>query len=445
MKKYIYLFLISVVALGFNSCSDDDDNAPGNPVINANNSFNTSNKVLFGDSLPFKINVSDSEVPLSTLKVRLYYSEEIVSETVIRTKTNGDYSGKIFIPYYANIPNGTATLKLVLQNIHLTITEQEFDLPVQRPDFPYLTFVSSEGEYKMNRIGLYEYEAKDNFPEKINGYIKSPIVGSNGNEIFFGWEDNAIIQGSQTSIPFSYFSAGEYSISFNTLNYEAAPFIVNYVINDVTMTRIDENNYKAEISLTQGQDVEVTGISDFSNWWIDEDFFNKSGANLKFKPISGKYRITADFSLKYLKVEAMQGSNVAGLQSDGSGAIWIIGDSQGKPAYSNSGWDPNKAICMAPMGNGKYQTSFVAGKTITSKAINFVFFHVKDWSPSFGPETLSVNSELVIIGKGKDVNGVDKGNIALADGKTLTDGKTYVFVVDVSAGIDKAVLTVEEK
>ena len=41
---------------------------------------------LFGDSLPFTIKASDIDVPLSTLKAQLFYGEEQVSETVIRTK-----------------------------------------------------------------------------------------------------------------------------------------------------------------------------------------------------------------------------------------------------------------------------------------------------------------------------------------------------------------------
>lgn len=40
-------------------------------------------------------------------------------------KVNGqDYTGKIYVPYLANIPNGTATLKFILQNINFTITEK---------------------------------------------------------------------------------------------------------------------------------------------------------------------------------------------------------------------------------------------------------------------------------------------------------------------------------
>jgi hypothetical protein len=102
MKKSIYITLALAGILSMNSCNDDEF-PPGNPSmeIKAENA-----DALFGDSLPFTIKASDVDVPLSTLKAQLFYGEEQVSETVIRTKTSGsDYTGKIYIPYYANIPN----------------------------------------------------------------------------------------------------------------------------------------------------------------------------------------------------------------------------------------------------------------------------------------------------------------------------------------------------
>jgi hypothetical protein len=441
MKKYIYIILIISVALGFNACSDDDDKVPGNPVINAKTNFSSA---MFGDSLQFTIDVSDNDVPLSTLKVRLFYSDDMVAETVIRTKTNGEYTGKIFVPYYANIPNGTATLKLVLQNIHLTITEQEFDLPLTRPDFPYLTLVTSDEEYRMERVGLYEYAATEDFPVKVKGYIKAPAIGDNGNEITFGWEDNQITQHSESSIPFSNSHAGEYTITFNTLSYEAAPFIISYSINDETMIRVDDNNYKVEMDFNQGDEIVVGGIDDFSDWWIDQDFFDKNGDKLTFKPIIGKYRITANFTLKYLRVEAMSGSSLATLQSDGTGAIWIIGDNIGKPSLGNTtGWDTGKGLCMTPIGGKKYQVTLVAGTNVSTDATNFKFFHQRDWGGEFGHTTITSQSDLILIGDGTGGHG--DGNLYLADGKSLTAGNTYVLTVDVSEGIDKAVLTVVEK
>lgn len=440
MKIFIYISLLSVAL--FLSCSDDDsDKKTGNPTMNIQTEFSNA---MFGDSLPFKVNVSD-DVPLSTLKVKLYYGEKIVSDVVIRTKTEGEYSGKIFVPFLKEIPDGIAKLEFVLQNINFTTTDKTYELLLIRPQYPYLTFVTKDKEYRMERIGENRYALTTNLPQKIKGFIKSPTVTSIGNSINFGWEDNGISQGSTNDITFSNLTSGEYTILFNTFDYTAAPFIVAYAINGTEMEKIDDDNFKIDLQLTKGQEVKVDGIDGFDEWWVDQDFFSKNDDKLIFNAIDGKYRISADFSLKYLKVEVMDGENLASLKADGTGTIWLIGDSQGKPSLKNTGWDPQKGVCMVPMGNGIFQITFVAGETIIADRVNFVFFHTKDWAPSFGPETLTVNSEVFIIGQGQSVNGVDKGNIALAPGKTLTKGKAYKFVIDVSQGIDKATLMVTEK
>ncbi len=439
MKLYKYYLATLLSVLLCLSCSDDNE-SQGNPTIDFKTEFGSA---MFGDKLPFKVDVAD-DVPLSTLKARIYFGEEMVSETVIRTKTEGEYAGDVYIPYYKNIPNGVVKLQFVLQNIRFTTVEKTYDLQVTRPEYPYLTFVTADKEYKMTHKDGYNYEVTETFPQKIKGYIKAPIITDNGTEQTFGWENNEIKEGSTELITFSEFSAGEYSITFNTFDYTAAPFIVAYTINEQVMEKVDDNNFKLDLDLTQGQEITIGGISDFNEWWIDQDFFNKEGDKLTFKPIAGKYRLSIDLTLNYLKAEVMTGDNLASLNSDGTGAIWLIGDSQGKPSYANSGWDPMKATCMVPMGNGKYKITFVAGKTILPDKVNFVFFHLKGWDKSFGPETLTVNSDLIIIGQGQDVNGVDKGNIALKEDKKLTEDKAYTFVIDVSKGIDKAVLTVEE-
>lgn len=440
MKKIIYLMFILAGAVFFNSCSDNDDNAPGNPVMDIKTTFGSA---LFGDSLPFTVNVSDGQVPLSTLKVQIYYGEEMVSEKVIRTKTDGEYSGKIFVPYYANIPNATATLRVVLQNIHFTITEKSFDLPLSRPDFPYLTLVTADKEFRMERTGLYEYAIEQDFPMKMPGYIKAPVVGTNGNEITFGWEESAVIQGSTTNIPYSNFP-GTYAITFNTLTYATDPFVVAYTINGVALQYVDDNNYKLDMDLTQGQELEIEGIDNVGGWWIDPDFFTKEDdGKLKFVPVAGSYRIIANFEYEYFRVEVLKDGSPATLQSDGTGAIWVIGDKVGKPsvAVNAIGWGDQKALCMAPIGNKKYQISLKAGTNITTDDINFKFFHQKGWGGEFGGAALSTDSDYILVNPGPS----DDGNIKLVEGKTLTSGKTYVFTVDVSQGNDKAVLTVVEK
>ena len=444
MKTYISILFIAVGMMFFNSCKKDETTNPGNPVISPKSEFTEAH---FGDSLEFTVDVSDAEVPLSTLKARLYYSDDMVSETVIRTKTNGEYTGKIYVPYYVNIPNGTATLKLALQNTNLTITEQEIDLPLTRPDFPYLTLVTATGEHRMDRVNLYEYAATKVFPFAVKGYIKAPKVGTFGNEMTFGWEDNAIALGSMNDIPFSNSSSGTYSIAFNTFNYQASPFIIAYAVNGTVMDRIDDNRFKADVTLSQGQEITIDGIEDLSSWYIDPDFFSKDASGkITFLPISGKYRITANFTLKYFIVEVMNGTSLATLQADGTGALWIIGEGIGKPsvAVNQVGWNTDNALCMAPIGNKKYQITVVAGTSVRTDNINFKFFHQKGWGGEYKNTDLITTSDLIFVGSGGS-SGRDPGNLGIVSGKTLEAGATYIFTVDLSAGNNKAVLTVTKR
>lgn len=112
--KFRYILPIAALALMTTACSDDEP--AGNPVIGYES---PATKACFGDNIPFTVHVSDADVALSTLKAQLFFGEEMVQEQVIRTKENNtDYSGEIYVPYYANIPDGTATLRFVLQNIN---------------------------------------------------------------------------------------------------------------------------------------------------------------------------------------------------------------------------------------------------------------------------------------------------------------------------------------
>ena len=130
------------------------------------------------------------------------------------------------------------------------------------------------------------------------------------------------------------------------------------------------------------------------------------------------------------------------LQPDGTGAIWIIGDQVGKPSYTTNhvGWEPPKALCMAPIGDKKYRITLVAGESINDEEINFKFFHQKDWGGEYGSQSLTTESDVVFVGNG--TNGRDNGNLGLVENTSLEVGATYVFTVDLSAGNDNAVLTV---
>ena len=444
--KYNFLWLILPYLFFMSGCSKDDNNSltaeDGNPDIKLQSDIPSA---FFGDSLQFTAEVSD-DVPLSILNATLYFGDESVAETTIRTATAGEYTGKLFVPFHADIPDGTATLTLMLRDTHMTTVTKSFDVKVSRPDYPYLILVTNSGSYSMERTGLYEYAATEAFPSTdVPAFIKTPVVTPNGNEITFGFESGNVIEGGTSQIPFSSQVGGKFPITFNTLTYEATPRFEVF-LNDQKMTIVDSEHYSIDIDLTQGETLTFSEeMGDISDWWIDPDFLKKSDGELTFLPIDGKYRITANLSLKYFTVEALSGGDLATLQEDGTGAIWVIGDGIGKPSFTDNyvGWNTDKALCMAPIGGKKYQLTLVGGESVTTDAINFKFFHQKDWGGEFDSPDLTTTSDLVFVGNG--TNGRDDGNLGLIDGVTLEDGATYVFVVDVSAGNDKAVLTVTKK
>ena len=102
--------LLLAVPFVMGACGDDDSDGEGKPVITVGD----IQPAYFGDSITVNVNCSDN-VPLSTLKASLNYSQEEVENVTLRTKENGDYRVKLYIPYYKNIPDGDATLHLTLR------------------------------------------------------------------------------------------------------------------------------------------------------------------------------------------------------------------------------------------------------------------------------------------------------------------------------------------
>ncbi len=424
------------------SCSDDDIKAPGNPIMDVKTTLSSA---CFGDSLRITINASDAEVPLSTIHADLYFGEEIVSSEVVRTKVSGqDYEFALYVPYYANIPDGRATLRLQLQNINFTITEQEYLVPISHPDYDYLAFVSADsdnpGEYTMQRKQQYVYEFTDKLPQKMKGYIVAPAYGENGNELTFGYQSNSIIVGAENPIPFSNSKAGRYTISFNTFSFVGSPFVTlsfdgeEFVATEGDLAQLD-------LTLSQGEIITPAGFPNFSDWWIDPDYFTlNDDETLTFLPVGGKYRIIADQSKLYFRVYALNSTGEAAtLADDGSGALWVIGENVGKPSSSTNavGWTTENALCMAQVSDKVYQLTVTGGKTIDCDQINFKFFGQMGWGVELkGSENFTeINSSIVGVGDG---NGHDDGNLYLLDGVTLSANTIYRFVVDLTGGINAA-------
>ncbi|KGE15264.1 DUF5125 domain-containing protein [Sphingobacterium deserti] len=442
MRKLLQYILLFVALASVWACKEEYRYplGGGKPILMVEE---LATNAYFGDSLSFRVAVADDGTELSTVKAQLYFSGDKVAETIIRTKSYGSYDAKIYVPFYKDIPNGTAELRLVLENVGMVKVEETKELALSRPDFPFLNLITDTETIRLERMGNNLYTVTKELPQKVKGYIQAPAFGTNGNTLSFGWENEKVTQGSTQQIPFSYLSAGEYRISFNTMTYAASPF-QSYKVNGVEMRMLDDNHYTADLTLAANQEIAFTDFPSLDNWWLDKDFLGRENGQIRFHAAPGKYRITADFDRRYFVVEAMTGNNLATLNADGTGAIWIIGEGIGKPNLSNQvGWTTEKALCLAPIGGKKYRITLVAGENISTNSINFKFFHQKGWGGEFKNDGLSSSSDVIFVGNGS--NGRDPGNLGIIAGKQLVSGATYELTVDLSAGNNQAVLTVFKK
>lgn len=444
MKTLKYIALSLLVAASTTACKDDPelqttDIGPEMTVVSVDASG------VYGGKVDFEVAMTD-RYPLSTLKAQIFFDDEMVAEEVIRTKTDGTYKGAVTLPFYKNIPDGEATLRLVGQNIRFGQTTVERPLAVSRPKPAYLNFVLNDVEYRMEPTGNdYEYAVTDDFPQKPQGYISTPELDDAGSVVTFGYdtETAGIVADSTDPIPYANSNAGEFTITFNLKTFEGSPFI-KLLFDGTEMTMLDNDNYYIVTTLTQNQAYTLTGVADFADWNVDLDFFERKNASnpeeLSFLPMTGMYKVTANFKHSYLKIEAMKSATeLATLNDDGSGAIWAIGGTEvGKPTLKNAyGWSPEDGgMCLARVADKKYQLTLVAGISINASSFDFKFFHQKTWGGEFGGDDITTASDIVKIN--------DSGNLGLVEGKTLDLGGIYRFSVDVTGGNTAAVLTVEK-
>ena len=443
MKTLKYIALSLLVAASTTACKDDPellttDVGPEMTVVSADASG------VYGGKVNFEVTMTD-RYALSTLKAQVFFDDEMVAEEVIRTKSDGTYSGSVTLPFYKNIPDGDATLRLVGQNVRFGTTTVERSLAVSRPKPAYLTFILGDAEYRMEPTGNdYEYAVTDDFPQKPQGYIATPELDASDSVVTFGYdsESGGVVADSTDAIPFANSNAGEFTITFNLLTFEGSPFI-KLLFGETEMTMVDNDNYSIVTTLTKDRTYTLTGVSDFADWDVDRDFFERADASdpetLTFLPMTGMYKVTANFKHSYLRIEAMKSATeLATLGDDGSGAIWAIGGMDvGKPTLKNAAsWSPEDGgMCLARVADKKYQLTLVAGISLNASSFDFKFFHQKTWGGEFGGDDITTASDIVKIS--------DSGNLGLAEGKTLDLGGIYRFTVDITGG-NAAVLTVEK-
>lgn len=456
-----FLFLIPI-ALGLTACADKNDDFDDRGSASVV-SLAAPTAAYMGDSVQVSFSVKSSEFKMNQSKIQLFLGNELTSERIMLTPRDGEYSGKLMIPFRKDIPNQDVTIKVRAQNERYVADEQQTTMNISRPKFSKLTLWVGNQSYDMTPSSTDPYQFSTQplpLPEKVNAIIKADAYGADGNAMTFGMVDGKITNNVTDSIAFSTVEGNTalYPITFNTLTFEGSPFIKFGVICGKQIFDFDgagqaANCYAATCTLNKNDLIEISGVApaEYADYWINPAFFRiVKGTNrtqLRFQGISGTYRIVCDKGRKYLRVYPLgaDGKSLANLTKD-EDVIWVIGSGNvGMPSYATnkSNWSPAETNAMAccQIRPKVHQIIFENGRTLNGSNINYKFFYQNGWGTEFTGDKISVTdgSTWFRVNTGSS----DSGNI-FAGSTTLKSGYFYIVTIDATEGYTKCKMSVEE-
>ncbi len=443
--------LLSVGLVCLSSCNDKndqfDDHGSSRVV-----SLEAPSLVYMGDSIDVNYSIKSSGVSSNQSKIQLYVGDELVSERIMLTPKDGNYHGKIAVPFTKDTENQEVTVRVRTQNERFAASTADQTVEMERPKYDRLYLIDSEGkrhEMLPTAEDPYLYSVTDNFPSELYATIVAPAYGDRGNEIVFGYSDGAITNGTNGQINFSSDVDGRYTVTFNTKTYQGTPFI-KFAVNGTEFTKVDNNNYKVDLNLTQGETIEITGLkNDYSKYWINPTFFNivkgTDGKKLKFRGMDGLYRIVCDMGQKYFRVYPIADDGSIASLSNGYHAMFVIGNAGlGMPSYTSnkSNWSPKEGNTMAlcEVKDNVYELILEGGRTINPSNISIKFYYTYTWGGEF-----DFNSYADFSGMQPYLTVVSNPNGNLRPGtEGLKSGKFYVITMDINNGPKKAVASCKE-
>lgn len=411
-----------------------------------------------GGRLTFSVDVSDSDFALSTVKAKLCFDQDVVSDTTIRTKEAGIYDGWLDVPFMKDIPNGNAALVFEAQNVGQAITRDTVYVAVSRPEFEYLTLVTADGrQYRMEPAGeKYVYAVEGDFPPQCSASIESAPVPGTQNVLHFGWESGSVELDAEGMIPFSYSSTG-YTITFNTLTFEASPLEIPQEaisINGQEMEMVSAGNYSVTLDLKQNSSLSVSGIelTELLSYYLDPDYLTIGTTGAAFNAVSGHYRIDLNTAAKTVRFTRVKEDRTDATLAEG--ALWLMGWGVASPVMTNQfGWDSGNNYCMAEVRPMVFQFTGKAvaetdgttqGGRFRYDYVSAKYFAQNAWGNECGKIFGSATTVNLEGNSAQCLKMSDSYNIELADasGAPLELGATYRLTIDLTKAESDGIETI---
>ena len=319
---------------------------------------------------------------------------------------------------------------------------------------------NADGSGSANQISLQEIEngiADGKWTDHWDDVAKVPYVTNKSGQFVYGYDnarsltakcqyivDNDLAGGMYWEYANDNLMGTERNTVYDCLVGNAIRK-ENLFLGGVPLEYVGANKYGNVFTMVQGDTYTAEGAEEMndSGWYHDPDFFEKTAeGTYRFKAVSGKYDISADFNNQCFHVVPLgeDGKPLGYSKQDGKGCIWVIGanSSYGKPSYvpgNDDGWSESRALPLARIDDTHHQITFEVGRQLNPEKVNFKFFHQNsfgnDANDEFTPFTdpkITTTSDVFYV----NFNTPDCGNVKLRSGKTLIPGDTYVLTIDTS-------------
>ena len=187
--------------------------------------------------------------------------------------------------------------------------------------------------------------------------------------------------------------------------------------------------FRAHVNITKGSKLEVEGVEDMSQWYVDPDHFSVESDGIYFNAVDGYYNFDMNTEHKFVTGRRADAEGNIATYAD-EGAIILMGWGVAHPVMTSQvGWENGLYLTLAEVEDGVYQFSGKAveetdGTTVGGAwrydYLSFKFFGQAGWGAEYGTVTLTDEAKKYL---------QNAGNIELAAGVQLELGAEYVMTV----------------
>lgn len=397
MKLKYILSTVCYALFLFTGCTDDERRVVypySSPEI-SNISYSMTNEANASDSIYFSLDIKDPQTPLSTLEIALVFGDKELYSGSIRT---AGYTARIedhgiYIPFYAGLEEGEATLSITAINVEGSEKKEVKTFTIKRPQLPetiYLHYEDNVVPMKRSDENPYEYVTESgNYPETFSGKI-STNTSLEDSELIWGYFEtkNEVEIGSITGAEFS-FDYTDWQIEKIKFNAFVFGLTIEGIskdlkLNGVSLSPVD-SYYYASIQFERGKEVEAAGFENLEGAY-NRDFFeyDATTGKLTFLRESGKWQVYYSFKHNYMWIARMDDIAPA--------AYWLVGHGFTSALvwsddYNSGGWDLEDISRMAyaiKIDDNKYQATIYLNDTHEWDSFEVEIYSDREWGKDNG-------------------------------------------------------------